>query len=389
MNCDEPVRGDMLKITEYTLVNPLPDPFQGNDGRRIEDPAQWIGRRRELEEATCALYGQRPPQPEFLDVEALCDYRYSNSFVYRVHTGLRRRPLCFRLQVILPRDIQGKCPVIVDGDQCFIRQEGYLEAALSRGIGWALFDRTEIAHDVQAEARGHGALYETYPGLNSGAISCWAWGYSRCVDALEKLDLPIDLSWIAFTGHSRGGKTALLAGALDTRARVVNSNESGAGGSGCYRLRARGVYEGEAEGREERLRDSLEQFPYWYGPDLEAYVDNEAALPLDLHFVKALVAPRTLFISEAAGDLWANPVGSWQTTMAAGEVYRFLGAENRLFWYYRPGSHDHTALDARMLANVILHEKKGEAVDERMFRLPFARPALAFDWRCPVSRHAE
>ena len=112
-------------------------------------------------------------------------------------------------------------------------------------------------------------------------------------------------------------------------------------------------------------------------------MDNEAALPFDLHYIKALVAPRTLFVSEAVGDVWANPVGSWQTTMAAKEVYRFLQAEDNVFWYYRPGYHAHQACDAEMLVNVILHQKNGEPVDERMFCLPFEAPELAFDWRCP------
>ncbi len=380
----EVVREDMLQIREYTLLGKLPDPFVAKDGRRLEEPERWRERRSEISGIACELlYGKRPPEPEFLEVEALCDYNYSRTKVYRVTTGTRERPLSFRLRILLPHHAEGKWPVIIDGDECFLRQDGYFEEALARGIGWALFDRTEIAHDVQSEERGHGAIYESYPALDCGALSCWAWGYSRVVDALQKLDLPVDPDWIAVTGHSRGGKTALLAGALDERIRVVNSNDSGAGGSGCYRLRVKAAYRDECEGRGEELRDSMEVFPYWYGKEAAAYVDREETLPFDLHFIKALVAPRTLFISEAAGDLWTNPLGSWQTTMAAKEVYRFLGAEDNLFWYYRPGYHAHLAEDVQMLVNVILHQRDGVPVDEKMFRTPFVEPALAFDWRCP------
>ena len=378
------VTQDLLKITEYTLLEKLPDPFVAADGRRIADPAEWEKRRQEIKDSACELlYGKRPPEPEFLEIEPLCDYCYSRTKVYRVTTGTRKRPLHFRLQILLPDGVEGKFPVIVNGDDCFRRQDGFFDAALSRGIGWALFDRTEIAHDVQCEERGHGAIYETYPELDCGALSCWAWGYSRVIDALERLELPIDLDWIAVTGHSRGGKTVLLAGAMDERIRIVNPNESGAGGCGCYRLPVQGVYNNETEGRTEQVRDSVAAFPYWYGKDFPAYADNETALPFDLHFIKALVAPRTLFVSEAAGDVWANPPGSWQTTMAAKEVYRFLNAEENVLWYYRPGYHAHLEVDARMLVNVILHRKNGEPLDERMFRLPFVQPELAFDWRCP------
>ncbi len=385
MEKDTFVHSDMLTIQKSTLLGPLPDPFLGRDGRRVSSRDQWPGRREELRKDSCnLLFGPEPPRPEFVRVEPLSDYRYTRSTVYRVHTGTKERPMTLRLQVILPEKAEGLCPIIVDGDGCFLRREGYLDAALQRGIGWALFDRTEIAHDVQDEPRGTGPIYDTYSGLDCGAISAWAWGYSRCVDALEQLKLPIDLDFIAFTGHSRGGKTALLAGARDVRARIVNPNESGAGGSGCYRLRVEAVYKDGTSGREERISDSLFQFPYWYSRDLEKYVDRETELPFDLHFIKALVAPRTLFISEAAGDMWCNPVGSWQTTMAAREVYRFLGAEDKLFWYYRPGFHAHTALDAEMLAGVIWAQRRGGPVDERMFRLPFDEPPLCFDWRCPT-----
>ena len=59
-----------------------------------------------------------------------------------------------------------------------------------------------------------------------------------------------------------------------------------------------------------------------------------------------------------AGDIWANPVGSWQTTMAAKEVYRFLDAEENLFWYFRPGTHYHDLNDIQMLVNIICQKTK-------------------------------
>lgn len=378
------VTPDLLKVTEYNLLEKLPDPFIKADGQRLADPAGWEDRRKEIKTVACdLLYGKRPPEPEFLEIEPISDYYYSRTKVYRITTGAKEKPLSFRLKILLPENVQGKFPIIVNGDDCFQRSDGFFGAALSRGIGWAVFDRTEIAHDVQYEERGHGAIYETYPELDCGALSCWAWGYSRVIDALEMIDLPINLDWIAITGHSRGGKTVLLAGAMDERIRIVNPNESGAGGCGCYRVQLQATYNNEFDGRNEVLRDSIEAFPYWYGKDVPAYVDNEAALPFDLHYIKALVAPRTLFVSEAVGDVWANPVGSWQTTMAAKEVYRFLNAEDNVFWYYRPGYHAHQAGDVAMLVNVILHQKNGEPVDERMFRTPFEAPELAFDWRCP------
>ena len=102
-----------------------------------------------------------------------------------------------------------KIPVIIDGDSCWTyhMDKAFLSPALDNGIGWVLFDRTELAHDLNYEGRGHGQLYKTYPGYTFGALGAWAWGYSRCVDALEKLDLPVDFDWIAFSGHSHAPLT--------------------------------------------------------------------------------------------------------------------------------------------------------------------------------------
>jgi hypothetical protein len=119
------------------------------------------------------------------------------------------------------------------------------------------------------------------------------------------------------------------------------------------------------------------------GPDLHEYATREEDLPFDEHMMKALVAPRTLFISEAAGDIWANPIGSWQTTMAAKEVFRFLDVEDELFWYFRPGVHYHDLNDVQMLVNIILQKKKGAKADDRFSQLPFKAPELIFDWRAP------
>ncbi len=376
---------NILNITGYELLGKLPDPFVCDDGERIVSPEQWPRRRREIYRTAVELqYGVQPPEPEFLEVEPLC---LSKINTYRIRTGTRARPLSFRMQVLLPKDADGKVPVIVDGDQCWLyhMDREYLAAALDRKIGWVLFDRTELAADLpnSRDGRAGGALYETYPGCTSGALGAWAWGYSRCVDALEKLDLPVDMDFIAFCGHSRGAKTAALAGALDTRARIVNPNDSCAGSCGCYRIHMRGIGEDGREKRSETLDDLMKKFPFWMGAGMEEYRRDEASLPFDAHYLKAMIAPRTLFVSEAASDVWSNPAGSWQTTLAASEVYRFLGAEERLYWYFRPGQHGHRVEDVEMLANVILRERDGAETDPRMFRLPFCAMEKAYDWTRP------
>lgn len=378
------VNKNMLKITKYELLGKLPDPFLFDGGTRVRTPADFEKRRAEMYASAVELqYGTIPPAPEYFDVTPLYVSPLHNT--YRITAGTKEKQLSFRLKLILPADFERR-PIIVDGDLCFgyAMNEDFINAAIKNGVGLALFDRTELANDIQGEGRRKGAIYDIYEDYTFGAIGAWAWGYMRVVDALEALALKgVDLSCIAFTGHSRGGKTAALAGAVDTRAAIVNPNETCAGACGCYRIHMSGSYEGGEERRSETLADLWKNFGFWIGPGMEKYKDDEAALPFDAHYLKALVAPRVLFVSEAAGDIWANPVGSYQTTMAAREVFKFLGVSENLYWYFRPGTHYHTVKDMEMLVNVILHVHDGKPLCDDFSHLPFEEPEPAFDFVSP------
>ena len=71
------------------------------------------------------------------------------------------------------------------------------------------------------------------------------------------------------------------------------------------------------------------------------------------------------------------------TTMAAGEVYKFLGVPEHLLWYFRDGYHKHDVEDLRMLVNVIKNKTEGRPLNDRFFRRPFAVPDLIYDWKNP------
>jgi hypothetical protein len=86
----------------------------------------------------------------------------------------------------------------------------------------------------------------------------------------------VDLSTIAFTGHSRGGKTALLAGVLDERATIVNPNEACAGGCSNYRLVINAITEDGEEKPSEPISNIFHHFPAWMGKDLKEYIGREA-----------------------------------------------------------------------------------------------------------------
>ena len=375
-----------MEVTEYEVLGSLPDLFTFHDGRKVKTTTDWEERRLELYKSAIELqYGQIPPEPEFLEVDLLSNFPVSGMFnVYRVVTGRRECPVSFTMYCHFPAGT-GPFPVVIDGDMCFppMQNRDVAETLTSKGIMLVAFNRCEIVPDINNAPTAR-TLYETYPELTFGAVAAWAWGFSRTLDALIKLGLA-DLSSVTFTGWSRGGKTALLAGALDSRATIVSPEGSGAGGSSCYRIHMKAIEEDGVERRDEHLADLIRAFPYWFSPALREYVDREVALPFDQHFLKALIAPRIYFDSQAMSDVWAGPVNTLMSTMAAREVWKMYGKEENVLWYWRPGKHDHTPEDFEMLTEVILHEKNGVPLSDKFMNVPFDIPERIYTTYDPLS----
>ena len=402
---------ELIKITEYNLKDKLPNPFVFDDGNEVKSADDWKKRRKEIFKTAVELqYGGVLPEPEVLKVEPLYVANTTGALsTYRITTGKKDKTVSFNM-IVFKAKLKEKTPCAVSGDLCFpyAFDKEYRNTFIDNGISLVMFNRTDLfpdiagynIHDAMKEGtkefdessdvlkkleKGEacGALADIYPECTFGAVSAWAWGYSRCVDALEYLGFA-DMDCIAFTGHSRGAKTAMLAGVLDERAAIVNPNATCAGGCSCYRLNIKAVIEdGVTESVSEPLSNIFHHFPMWLGQGMREYIDNEEKLPFDSHYLKAMVAPRVLFVSEAASDIWANPVGSWQTTVAAKEVYKFLGKEENIVWYFRSGTHKHDIEDVSQLVNVIRNYKWGEKLNDKFFKTPFKEPEYAFDWCAP------
>ena len=357
------------------MLGKLPDALLLNNGERVADADGWRLRRQEIIDGALKLcYGGMPPEPEHFELQTLYEGGPGRTGTYKIITGSAQKQLSIYLKIYRPKT-DGKTPVVLDGDGCWhYLSSDIIDEVLSHGYSLAVFDRTELVRDLWHDPKPRdSALYEVYPDIGSGTIAGWAWGMQRCVDALTRIEW-IDAENIAVTGHSRGGKTAMLAGVTDERIKFITPNGSGAGGAGCWRyitLEPEEWQQADNPTRSERVDDMFFNFPNWLGKDMEPFGKNEGALPFDQHFFKALAAPRWFLQTEGFADVWANSKGTYLTYLAAKEVYRLLGVEERILSHFREGGHAHRLSDFRLLLNVMDHAIKGAPLSDEFDQDPF------------------
>jgi hypothetical protein len=330
-----------LNNTRSFMVVELPDLFRFSDGSRVQSPADWSRRRVELLDVLQAVeYGRMPAAPRVVEGELLMRNRAgtlnARQLMYRIAAGdgTDAGAVSFILNLFFP-DGDGPHPAVIDGDACWpTMTPEIIRTILGSGYLLAHFNRLEIATDNKATGR-KGGIFRVYPDGDYGTLAAWAWGYSRVLDFLSRQDFVRPDQVIAI-GASRGGKTALLAGAADERFALTVANGSGCCGAGCFRFLGP---------QAETLPQMIDHAGFWLSPRLPEFIGRENELPLDQHFLKAAIAPRAMLTTEAMEDLTANPPGTWLTHAAAREVYRFLGAGERIGISYRPGRHEHTLVD--------------------------------------------
>jgi hypothetical protein len=161
-----------------------------------------------------------------------------------------------------------------------------------------------------------------------GSLRAWAWGAARGLDYLET-DSAVNATKVGIEGVSRYGKAALVTMAFEPRFAMVLVGSSGEGGAKLHRRNF-----GEAV---ENLTGSGEY--HWMAGNFLKYgaaessfgARNAGDLPVDAHEMIALCAPRFTFISYGVpgkGDAnWLDQQGSYMATIAAGPVFRLLGAK--------------------------------------------------------------
>jgi len=233
-------------------------------------------------------------------------------------------------------------------------QTWQIEKAMDRGYGVVTMYAGEISPDydggfLEGVHRGYFSEGQERPKPDEwGVLAAWAWGLQRGVDYIVQ-DEDLNSDAIIVTGHSRRGKAALLAGALDERIAVVIPHQAGCGGTSPSRSDV-----GESV---QRINES---FPHWFNGNFKKFNDQVDRLPFDQHSLLALVAPRPLLLTNATEDTWADPVGQFDMLVALKPVYKLYGKkgisttvfpkENKLVnsqvgYFIRPGKHSMGAED--------------------------------------------
>ena len=148
-----------------------------------------------------------------------------------------------------------------------------------------------------------------------GALSAWGWAASRILDWIET-EPSLDAKHVAVIGHSRGGKTALVAAAWDERFAMACSNDSGCGGAKLHHADLP---------NSEMISHSIRSRAFWYCNRYRMWANRDKETPFDQHMLVAMIAPRLVCIGSATEDPWAGPCGEYLTVCLASEVWRVFG----------------------------------------------------------------
>lgn len=364
-------------VDELPVCKELPDPFRMNDGSYVQTPEDWRKHRTEILGLLQDYeYGHIPP-PAPLHVLDVHDTKVfdGKAVCRRVVLGFGpKNEVKVNVGIYIPEG-EGPFPAVLAVNPVY-EPQGEATARLLTERGYILAGYCYHDFDKDNQDRSDG-MHPLYPDYDWGTLAVWAWGGLRVLDYLFTLP-ELDQPHVAITGHSRCGKTALLAAALDERIALAVPHASGCGGSGCFRFQNDGV---------ETLRAIAlkTRFHYWFHPNFGQFADKEERLPFDQHFLKALIAPRALFSEEAVDDLWGNPFGTQMSSQAVQPVFDFLKVpeKNAVLWRY--GGHSMTPGDWEALvefADFVFFDKA--RVRDFKFRA-FPDLVIPASWKIPTA----
>ncbi len=197
----------------------LPDPFTFVDGSKVVTKDDWACRREEISQLFQRYeMGTLPPKPSSVTASL-------SGTSLTINVSEAGKSISFSVSIARPSSGTAPFPAII--------AYGGLSIPTPAGVAVINFNNDDIAAQNDGSSRGQGKFFTLYGSNHSaGAMTAWAWGVSRIIDALEMTpSANIDLTRIGVSGCSRNGKGALVAGAFDTRIALTIPQESGSGGA--------------------------------------------------------------------------------------------------------------------------------------------------------------
>ena len=337
----------------------LPDPLTLKDSRKVTSADMWWRQRRPeiVEDFEREVIGRVPRNAPLVTWSVTDTAKWtmaSHPVVGRQlagHADNASYPAIgvdIQMAVVLPADAKPPVPVMIMFGRGVLPQPGDAassggrgqagdppptEQLIAAGWGFASLSPTSIQADNGAGlTRGIVGLANKGQPRSAedwGALRAWAWGASRALDYLLT-DPAVDADRVGIEGVSRYGKAALIAMAFDTRFAVVLVGSSGEGGAKLHRRNWGEMVENlTAPGEYHWMAGNFLK----YGAAEAAFGSRNAGdLPVDAHELIALCAPRPTFISygvpERGDARWLDQQGSFMAAVAAGPVFRLLGARD-------------------------------------------------------------
>ena len=270
---------------------------------------------------------------------------------------------------------------------------GSLSSSLFSGFVQVPFSHDQVAkYSMNGQKDTNVGFYKFYGNKNqNGDYSAWSWGVSRLIDGLAIIakDNNLDMSKIAVTGCSYAGKMALFAGAFDERVTLTIAQESGGGGINSWRTSADFASRGTNIEKIDNTNYS------WFMQSLQR--QDPYKLPHDHHELIAMIAPRAVIALGNPGYEWLGDESGYKSMMAATEVWKAMGIEDRIGFDFT-GNHEHcqaassqnssvTAFIDKFLrnksANTDIHIKptngKGFKIDNYADWIDWKTPSLPYE----------
>ncbi len=300
----------------------LPDILKSNTGSYVKNVQEWEKRREEIKQILCQEeYGDLIKNKHVLITTKLIkeDDKYCGAkCIYReilLTLHLEQGEYSFPVKISVPKQ-ETLCPAFLYinfwGE--FPNQYLPVEEIGDNGFAVVSFCYTDITSDDNDFTNGLSKYFiHNENNRTFGKIALWAWAASHVMDYIENIP-EIDKENVAIVGHSRLGKTALLASAFDERFRYTIANNAGQSGDALSRGK-----------KGEHVKEICERFPFWFVPNYCNYIDKEDLLPFDQHFLLGLIAPRNLYVASASEDGWADPHAQFLACVAASPIYHLYG----------------------------------------------------------------